>query len=81
MMNSCFRMCVDINADQTQKKLEGKLISVCVRRLCLGVGLHQDTPDPREAHYVLTPWPCVKGPFLPLACGASCLWVCVFRQL
>lgn len=29
--------------------------------LCLGVGLRQEPPDPRKAHYVLTPWPCVKG--------------------
>lgn len=53
-------MCVDINTDQRKAVGEGNgafLGGV----LCLGVGLRQETPDPRKAHYVLTPWPCVKG--------------------
>lgn len=58
-------MCVDIYADQSKAVGEGNCAFFCRGVLCLGVGLRQETPDPRRAHYVLTPWPCVKG---------LCLW-------
>lgn len=63
MMNSCFWMCVDINTDQRKAVGEGNgaFFFFFLGVLCLGVGLRQETPDPRKAHYVLTPWPCVKG--------------------
>lgn len=63
MMNSCFWMCVDINTDQRKAVGEGNgaFFFFFFGVLCLGVGLRQETPDPRKAHYVLTPWPCVKG--------------------
>lgn len=53
-------MCVDINTDQRKAVGEGNG-ALFLGVLCLGVGLRQETPDPRKAHYVLTPWPCVKG--------------------
>lgn len=51
----------DVTQVREKQVDEGSGLFFSLGLLCLGVGLRQQPPDLRKAHYVLTPWPCVKG--------------------
>lgn len=83
MMNSCVWMCVDINTDQRKAVAEGNgaffflLFFGCP---LFGCWIASRDPRPQKGPLCAHAMALCKGS-LPLACGASCLWVCVFRQV